>query len=433
MRTLLLLAGRSTRFWPLSEKTLFPLCGKSLLAHQIERLKEGGCDDVVLVGGAHNLEETKSLFPDLECIEQEDLTLGMRGALLSALPSCGKNPVLIVSGNDVIEPNAYADLLKASSAQGVDGVLLAQEVDRYFPGGYLSVANGKIESIIEKPGEGKEPSNLVNIVAHVHNNADDLLAALNKISSDKDDGYEQAMDSLFKQRNYQPVPYAGAWNPVKYPWHLLSLLPVLLSDIKKQQIHPSASVHPTSVIDGNVILDEGVRVMPHSTVVGPCYIGKNSIVANNALVRSSSIGDNCVVGYNTEVKGSIFHSHVWTHSTYVGDSIVGHNVSFGAGSVTGNLRLDEQEISSVVKNEKLQTGLSKFGTAIGDHCRLGIHSSTNPGVKIGANSFVAGDTLVSEDVPDGSFVTMKNGEMVVKKNTGRAPLPEEREKYRKTI
>ena len=431
MKTLLLLAGRSKRFWPLSEKTLFPLCGKTLLQIQIEKLREGGCDEIIVVGGEHNLDDAKSQFPDMQMVQQENLELGMQGALLSALPVCGSEQVMIVSGNDVIDSAAYIDLQKAAS--NCDGALLAQEVDRYFPGGYIAVENNRITSIVEKPGEGNEPSNLVNIVAHIHNDASVLLDALTQVSNKNDDGYEVALDSLFKERSYAPVPYKGQWNPVKFPWHLLSILPVLLDSIEEQSIHATATVHPSAVIDGNVVLDEGVRVMPHATVVGPCYIGKNSIVANNALVRNSSIGDNCVVGYNTEVKGSVFHSHVWTHSTYVGDSICGHNVSFGAGSVTGNLRLDEGEIVSLVNGEKIPTGLSKFGTAIGDNCRLGIHTSTNPGVKIGADSFVGGNTLVTEDVPVKSFVTMKDGKMNIRENKGFAPPPEDREKYKKTI
>ncbi|HRH93447.1 MAG TPA: NTP transferase domain-containing protein, partial [Candidatus Peribacteria bacterium] len=57
MRTLLIVAGRSTRFWPLSDKNLWPVAGRALLQHQIDRLEEGGCTDVILVAGAHNMQE----------------------------------------------------------------------------------------------------------------------------------------------------------------------------------------------------------------------------------------------------------------------------------------------------------------------------------------------------------------------------------------
>lgn len=433
MRVLLLIAGRSKRFWPLSEKTLFPICGTNLLEITTGRLKEAGLHDIILIGGAHNLGEVSDRYPQFPSIEQKDLELGMRGALLDALPQCGSEAVMIVCVNDVIESDAYKHLIASSKQSGTQGALLAQRVKSYFPGGYLQLENGRIASVIEKPKKGSEPSDLVNIVAHVHSDAALLLEELQKVKDGTDDGYEQALDALFKKHTYNAVPYEGVWQAVKYPWHILELLPILLEDVTSQHIHPSAEIHPTAVIDGPVIIEENAKVFPFATIKGPCAIGKRSIIANNALVRGSSIGDDCVVGYTSEIKSSVLHSHVWTHSSYIGDSVIGSNVSFGAGSVTGNLRLDEGEIDSNVQGEEIKTGLIKFGTAIGSHCRLGIHCGINPGKKIGSGAFIGSHVLVGEDIPDSSFVTMKKGEMCVKPNRSKVPLPEERNAFRNKI
>lgn len=433
MHTFLILAGRSRRFWPLSEKSLFPICGKTVLEHQLERLKEGGCTDITLVTGAHNKKEIRRMFPKFRQIEQKDLDLGMLGAFLSALPKAGNKPCLFVSGNDLIEPEAFRNLLNAAAQKGIAGALLAQRVKKYFPGGYLTVKGGRITDIVEKPGPGKEPSKLVNIVAHVHNDPKALLAELKKTSSAGDDGYERALASLFKTHKYKAVPYTGTWQAIKYPWHLLHLLPLLLAEITKPHISKSASIHPSAVIEGNVVIGEGTRIFAHATVAGPCYIGKNVIIGNNALVRGSSIGDNSVVGYSSEVKGSVIAGPVWTHMTYLGDSVIGQNVSFGGGSSTGNLRFDEGEITSVCDDTQIPTGLTKLGTIIGNDCRFGIQIGTNPGVKIGAGTFVSGGILVPSDVPDKSFLSIKDGVLRVLPNKMAAPEMEEREKYRKKI
>ena len=87
MKTLLLVAGRSKRFWPLAEKNLWSVAGKTLLQHQLDRLAAAGCRDVTVVSGKHNLDMIHALFPSLPLVEQEDLEQGMQGALLSALPS----------------------------------------------------------------------------------------------------------------------------------------------------------------------------------------------------------------------------------------------------------------------------------------------------------------------------------------------------------
>ncbi len=430
MRVLLLLAGRSRRFWPLTEKTLFPLCGKTLLEHQVSRLRAAGMTDIVLVGGAHNLAEARSLFPDLPLILQQDLDLGMRGALLSALPSCEGKPIMIVSGNDVIDPPAYKALAAAAKQKGTAGAILAQKVQQYFPGGYLTLEKERIAGIVEKPGAGNEPSNLVNIVAHVHNDPSALLRALEHVDESRDDGYEQALQKLFPAHSYRAVPYDGIWCAVKYPWHLLSLLPVFLSGIAKQRIHPSASVHPSAVISGPVVIEEGVKVLPNATIVGPCHIGKGSVIANNALVRQSSVHEQCVIGFSSEVKGSILAGHVWTHMSYVGDSIIGRNVSFGGGSITGNLRLDERTVSSVVDGEKISTNLTKLGAIIGDDCRIGIQTTMNPGVKIGSGTFVSSGSLIEEDIPDRMFARMRAGVLHLTPNSVLPPLPGDRAAFR---
>ncbi|MBI2523768.1 hypothetical protein HYW11_00925, partial [Candidatus Peregrinibacteria bacterium] len=213
----------------------------------------------------------------------------------------------------------------------------------------------------------------------------------------------------------------------------LPILSSLLEDSTTQTIHPSDAVHRSAVIEGNVTIEEGARIFPHATVRGPCFIGKNTIIGNNAFLWGSSVGHSCVIGFGTEVKASILHNHVWTHSTYIGDSVIGDNVSFGAGGVVGNFRLDEGMISSFVGHDRIRTGLKKLGTMIGNDCRIGVHVSMNPGIKIGRGSFVSTAAVIAEDVPDGSFVSMKGGEMVIRKNTAPPPRPQDRLFFRGNV
>jgi UDP-N-acetylglucosamine diphosphorylase / glucose-1-phosphate thymidylyltransferase / UDP-N-acetylgalactosamine diphosphorylase / glucosamine-1-phosphate N-acetyltransferase / galactosamine-1-phosphate N-acetyltransferase len=291
----------------------------------------------------------------------------------------------------------------------------------------------RITGIIEKPGTGKEPSDLVNIVCHYHKDSTALFQALQDIDTTTDDGYEQALAHLFPTKRFTAVPYDSFWQAVKYPWHLLSLLPALLEEIKGQTIHPTAQIHPTAIIEGNVVIGEGARVLPCACIKGPCIIGDRTIIGNNALVRGSSIGNDCVIGYGTEVKSSVLADHVWTHLTYLGDSVIGENVSFGAGTVTGNLRLDEGQITSVVGEEKIATGTTKLGAIIGNDVRIGIRTAFNPGVKIGRGTFVSSGCLLEHDLPDSVFARMKDGRLVTSPNTSTAPKPESREKYKKGV
>ncbi len=434
MLAILIFAGRSTRFWPLEEKSFFPVAGTTLIEEQVRRLRAGGVKNILLVAGKHNRAEAEVLFPDLKIVEQEDLDLGMRGALLSSLPHAGNTPVMIVSANDLIEPKAYTDLLKAAKSLKSGGLILARAVSSYFPGGYLTVRGKRITGIVEKPEPGTEPSNLVNIVAHVHASGAELLEALKKVKPTRDDGYEVALDTLLKRHPYEAVPYTGLWQAVKYPWHLLSVLEALLPASGKPKIHRSAKIHKSAVIEGAVVIGPNVKVFPHASVMGPCIIGEGTIVANNALVRGSSIGRNCVIGYNTEVARSVLGDDVWTHSSYLGDSVLGSNISLGAGTTTGNLRLDEGEVQSAVSGKPVSTGRTKLGAIIGSGCRTGIHTCFAPGVKIGAGSFMNSMTMVTKDVPDGSFVKAKGaGELDIRTNHTKAANPASRSAFRSKL
>ncbi len=425
MKTLLLAAGRSKRFWPLREKSLQRICGKTLIEHQLHCLREAGCEDITLIVGEHNMQELNVLLPNVPQIQQQNLDDGMRGALLTALPNITE-PVLIVGGNDVVDSSAIRQVMTA--LKGNDGAILAKRVTEYFPGGYLTVSGNRITSIVEKPGEGKEPSDMVNIVVHAHNDPQALLTLLKSANSNRDDGYEVALAGLFKNHSYAAVPYEGFWQPVKYPWHLLRLLERFLPT--EQKIDATASIHASAVVEGPVVIGPGCKILPHATVRGPAYLGSNVTIGNNALIRGASIDDNCVIGYNSEVKNSVVGRDVWTHITYIGDSVVAENVSFGGGSMTGNFRLDEAEVLSVVQGEKVNTHCTKFGAAIGAGVRCGIQVGMNPGVKIGVGSFIAGGTYVASDVPDGSFVDMHAGELRIRPNKIQSPSPEERGVYR---
>lgn len=420
MKVVVLAAGRSIRMQPVTDKNFLKFLGKPLIAHQIEALARASFNEILLVGGKHNLNALNELIADFRKIhkksiykkvkltlrEQKNLDLGMAGAIISAADWIKNEPFLTVSSNDVVGQEAFEAVKKNIKAGS--GLLIAKKVEKYFPGGYLKTdPAGIIGKIIEKPGEGREPSALVNIVIHFHPHPKSLIENLQKISSDKDDRYERALQGLFDAKiEYRALPFFGFWQPVKYPWHVLALMNNFLENLPAKRFSgKKVEIAKSAVIKGIVILEDGVKVMENAVIAGPAFIGKNSVIATNALVRQSHIGSGCVIGFGSEIARSYVGDNVWTHTNYIGDSVIGSDVSFGAGTVTGNLRLDEKNILVNVNGRKIDTGLNKFGIVTGDHIRAGINTSFMPGVKIGSDSFVGAGIVVGEDVPPESYVT----------------------------
>ncbi len=90
------------------------------------------------------------------------------------------------------------------------------------------------------------------------------------------------------------------------------------------------------------------------------------------------------------------------HLSYVGDSVLGENCNLGAGTITGNYRLDEGPVKMMVKDTALDSGRRKLGAILGDGVKTGIGALLMPGVKIGYNSWVGPNVVVSRDVPSNS-------------------------------
>lgn len=416
-QVILLAAGKSSRAWPITEKVLFRFLGKTVIEHQIGALKTVGLSQICVVGNSENilfLKEVCGAISGVTCsfAVQNDLSEGIRGGVLAAESQVGGDkPLLIVCSNDVVEKSAYEKILYNAEISTAKIFLVGKIVDNYFPGGYLCVQQGnekkQIKTIIEKPTPGTEPSNLVTVLIHLHKHPGVLFSALRNTTHG--DGYEEVLQELFDAHyEAEAVEYSGFWQPIKYPWHLLALGEYFLKTIRGQVIHPGAQIAATAVIKGNVIIEDGVKVFDHAVINGPAYIGKNTIVANHVLVRESSIENNCVIGHTTEVARSVLQKNCWTHQNFVGDSIFDTNVSLGAGTRTANLRLDEQNIYSVIKDEKLSSARTKLGCIIGKNVRIGINSSVMPGIKIGQGSFLGAGGLYHKDIPENTYIYPKS-------------------------
>lgn len=424
--TLIILAGgASSRMWPLREKSLIRFGAEPLLITQLRRYQAIGFTEVILVGNPENQADLAALTSDLEGMRVQVVVqpqpTGMGDALLRAEPALvDRNaPIYINQVHDVVEDTLHRDILDAYRAQPEATFLAGAERAEYFPGGYLIVdGEGRISGMIEKPGAANRPSNLVNIVAHLHAEAGVLFDAIRaEYASDTpgDDHYERAMDKLMKTRVYRVVPYKGLWDALKYPWHVLDVMNQFLAQIKGQTVAPDAFVAKTAALVGDVFIGAGAKVFPGAAVVGPAYVGPGAIIGNNSLVRQSMVLDRCEVGFTTEVARSYVAEHCAMHACRVLDSVFAPHVNFSAGCTTANLRIDHGPVISTVKGQKLDSGRNKLGAIIGQNAFVGVDVMTMPGVKIGERAEVGPGTHVHHDIKDRTRVYVKQELVVVEK------------------
>ncbi len=402
LNIIILAGGESSRFWPLKNKNSYPFLGMKNIDLLIERLSKIKDSKFFLVNN-NNLK--------VDADKADQLTQkgkGMAGAVLTALSKIDLNEeILILNANDYYDDILISNFIskRQSLKESQQAMIVGFRTEKYFPGGYLELDGEYVSGIIEKPGEKCVPSDLVNIVFDYFPNGQELFEAITNSKSNKDDLYEVALDSMMKSNTkFKFLEYKGQWKTIKYPWHVLDVMEYFLNTIKGQNISTKADISKSAFIKGDVIIEDGVKVFEGAIINGPCYIGKDTIIANNSLVRNSMIGDNCVIGFATEVARSYFKDNVWLHKNYVGDSILESNISFGSNSVTGNLRLDEQNIFKEVKREKVDTQRNKLGAIVGSNVRIGINVNTMPGISIGENSFIGPNVNIEKDVPEKQFI-----------------------------
>ena len=366
MKVLFLCGGTGKRMFPITEdKFLLKFLGKTLLEHQVEMAKEAGLTEFVIVGNSQNIAAIKGLTGNIAGIKVEFTIQEQPLGIADGLESASKfldGEIIIVNPNDVFERSAYTALLEAHRTNSASSYILGYEVNDHFPGGYLVVGEqGELKGVIEKPERGQEPSNLVNVLIHLHTEPKRLLEYVARVETGRDDVYECALDAAARDtRNIKVVPYDGSWNTIKYPWHVFTVVRHFL-DRSPGHISPSARISERAVIEGKVIIDENVRVFENAVLRGPVYIGPNSVIGTNSLVRGySHIGSDCIVGFSTEVKGSYVSDRCWFHINYIGDCIFGEGCTFGANTMFANWRFDEKNISVRIEGKSIDSGLDKF-------------------------------------------------------------------------
>jgi UDP-N-acetylglucosamine diphosphorylase / glucose-1-phosphate thymidylyltransferase / UDP-N-acetylgalactosamine diphosphorylase / glucosamine-1-phosphate N-acetyltransferase / galactosamine-1-phosphate N-acetyltransferase len=404
MKAVFLCGGRGKRMFPIAEdKFLLDFLGKPLLEHQITVAREAGLSHFVMIGNPDNMAKIQQIIKRIRGIKVDfavqEKSLGIADALKSAERFLD-GQILVINPNDVFSSSAYSKIMTAAQKATASSYILGYRVEKYFPGGYLEVSSrSELLHIVEKPGAGNEPSKLVNILVHCHNNSEELFRHIEGVETSRDDVYECALDDMVKAgQRVKVIPYDDFWAPIKYPWDIFKVMEHFL-DNAQHCIAPSARISERATVEGKVILGDNVRVLENAVIRGPVYVGANSIIGNNVLVRDySHIGANSVVGYCSEVKHSYIGDSCWFHSNYVGDSIIDDNCSLGAGSVLANFRLDEGNIRVRVGDSLVDTGRDKLGAMVGRGCRIGVNSSLMPGVRVGAGSSVGPQICLHKDL-----------------------------------
>ena len=196
-----------------------------------------------------------------------------------------------------------------------------------------------------------------------------------------------------------------------YPWEVLPEIKDFILKLGKT-LDPDEYEYR----EGDIWIAKSAKIAPTACINGPAIIGKDTEVRHCAFIRGNAIvGEDCVVGNSTELKNVVpFNCVQVPHYNYVGDAVLGYKSHMGAGSICSNVKSDKQLVVVKDGEEKIETGLKKFGAMLGDHVEVGCGSVLNPGTVIGRNSNIYPLSPVRGCVPADSIY--KSRTEIVSKN-----------------
>ena len=198
-------AGYGTRFLPASKampKEMLPVVDKPVIQYVVEELVDAGIEQIILVTSWHKraiedhfsrhleLEDKLEKSGRIEELKQirkisgmaefvfvrQPIANGTGGAILTAKNIVGDEPFVVLWGDDfmVAEPSRTKQLIEAYNKY--QSIILGgiktdnpEDANRYAFASGEKIGNGviKIDTLIEKPGIEKKPSNLAIVSGSV--------------------------------------------------------------------------------------------------------------------------------------------------------------------------------------------------------------------------------------------------------------------------
>jgi acetyltransferase-like isoleucine patch superfamily enzyme len=180
-------------------------------------------------------------------------------------------------------------------------------------------------------------------------------------------------------------------DPIVYPWDLLNAIQKTLhQEVTQTAISPNASVAKSSIIQGPCIIEDDVTIDDFCKIKGPVYIGNGSFVGTSCLIRDSMIGSITNIGFSCEIgRTYLAGNDEIAHLNVIIDSVIGENVWFGGYSCTTNTLLNKKNVHYEIADGKLiDIGTHRFGSIIGNNCRIGSSVVLLPGKHLPPNTII---------------------------------------------
>ncbi|MDR2976831.1 MAG: bifunctional UDP-N-acetylglucosamine diphosphorylase/glucosamine-1-phosphate N-acetyltransferase GlmU [Streptococcaceae bacterium] len=426
---IILAAGKGTRMKSDLPKVMHKIAEKPMISHVLDNFSALKFDKSFVVVG-FGADQVIDVLPEgIQYVEQlEQNGTGHAVKMVGPLLARAEGMTLVGYGDmPLITSETLSDLMSFHEEQGAAATVLTGIATNPFGYGRIVREHGEVSKIVEQKdaNELEQAIQEVNTGIYVFDNRK-LFSALSLLKSDNAQGelYLTDVIEIFKNEDEKVCAYPlenfdeslGINDRVQ----LATAEKLMQARInEKHMLNGVTLIDPTTtrigadVKIGNDSVIEGNTALLGKTVIGKrCLITSGSriidsrlsrdVTVNNSTVESTIMdsGSNCGpyahlrqgavlhedvhVGNFVEVKGSSLGRGTKAgHLTYIGNSIVGEKVNFGAGTITANF-----------------DGRNKYTTEIDDFAFIGSNTTLIAPVHIGKNAVTAGGSTITKDVVD---------------------------------
>lgn len=427
-KAVILAAGKGTRMKSNLYKVLHPVGGIPMVEHVIRAVKQSGVETIVTIVG-HGAEKVKEVLGEQSLYAIQEEQLGTGHAVLQAadlienqegqtLVICGDTPLLTSDTlnklfDDHLMNNAKATILTAVTDQ---------------PTGYGRIvrsAKNQVEKIVEQKDATIEELLIteINTGTYVFDNQA-LFKALKNIKNENAQGEyyltdvielikaEQGIVSAFVMDNFDEALGVNDRIALSQANRLMS------NRINETHMRNGVTfVNPTNTtieidvqIGSDTVIEPGVYLKGKTIIGDNCLIGANSEIVNSQIANNVSItqsvieysvinegstigpfahlrpnsilGRNVHIGNFVEIKNSSIGDDTKSgHLTYIGDADLESNINVGCGTIFVNY-----------------DGKKKHRSHVGKESFIGCNANIVSPVNIGERVFIAAGTTVTNDI-----------------------------------
>jgi bifunctional UDP-N-acetylglucosamine pyrophosphorylase/glucosamine-1-phosphate N-acetyltransferase len=391
--------GLGTRMKSATPKHLHPLLGRRMVDWVVQAAQDAGVDRVVVVASP----DAADSYAGVEVAVQQT-PLGTGDAVRCAKEALAgfAGDVLVLNGDvPALTPDLIGTLVETHQRDGAAATVLAFAPDdtRSY-GRIVRDAGGGLARIVEAADASPHELALGEVNSGIYVfSAGKLWPVLDRLEPHNAQGELYVTDTLGllvadgETVAVHTAPVAWEVEGINTRVELAFVAAKLRDRINEGHMLAGVTiVDPDSTwIEVGVEIDSDVTIHPFTVLRGDVRIATGVEVGPFAYVRPGTVlGEGAKVGTFVEVKKSKVGARTKIpHLSYIGDAEIGEDTNIAAGNITANF--------------SHEPGRPKGQTRIGSNVRTGVDNTFSAPVDIGDDAWIAPGSVITDDVPAGSF------------------------------